>query len=48
MRTSHKTPEIYIIANKPNGTLYIDVPEEMGSGMKDSVDSRKKPPCGSL
>ena len=30
--------------NKPNGTLYIDAPEKMDPGMKDSVDSRKEPP----
>ena len=39
MRTSHKTPEIYIIANKPNGTLYIEAPEKMEPGIEDSVDS---------
>ena len=27
------------MANKPNGTLYIDAPEKMEPGMEDSVDS---------
>ena len=31
------------MANKPNGTLYIDAPEKRDPGMKDSVDSRKEP-----
>ena len=31
------------MANKPNGTLYIEAPEKMDSGMEDSVDSRKNP-----
>ena len=36
------------MANKPNGTLYIEAPEKMEPGMKDSVDSRKESQCGSL
>ena len=28
--------------------LYIDAPEKMDTGMKDSVDSRKEPQCGLL
>ena len=32
------------MANKPNGTLYIEAPKKMEPGMEDSVDSRKEPP----
>ena len=39
--------KVFNMANRFDRPM-VDVPEKMDPGMKDSVDSRKEPQCGSL